>query len=382
MSKENEVPLFREQVSLERIQILAESISKQYNKFEKEKFLKSIKENIYQLGLKERTLLVTEHLRKHLPDDFLKAITIIVKSLEKELPSDIDDILGGKSEGSIGFVNSSLTLFVSMYGEDYFEESMEALYEMTKRFTSEWAIRTFLIKYEKKTLKQMRIWAKDENVHVRRLVSEGTRPRIPWGIKLQSFIDDPTDVISILNILKSDPCLYVRRSVANNLNDISKDHPQAVIITLNKWKKSKNKEMSWLISHALRTLIKKGNSEALELIGYSKDIKLKTIDLKIYNSSVVLGESLNFSLHISSKSKEDQKLLIDFIIYHRKSNGKLSPKVFKLTRKILKGNVDLLIKKKHLIKEISTRKYYSGEHEIHIQINGQIVASDKFELYI
>jgi 3-methyladenine DNA glycosylase AlkC len=227
---------------------------------------------------------------------------------------------------------------------------------------------------------QLEEWSRHENCHVRRLASEGTRPRLPWTMRLPQFIDDPRPVLKILNNLKADPVLLVRRSVANNLNDIAKDNPDLVVETLREWQQIENEGTQWIIGHASRTLVKQGNKAALALLGYSPNPAIRVKNLKIENHKINLGDALNFSFEVQSTGDDSQNLMIDYIIHHMKANGKLSPKVFKLAKKRLKAGETLHISKNHSIKPITTRKYYPGQHRLEIQINGQVWADAAFEL--
>jgi 3-methyladenine DNA glycosylase AlkC len=223
-------------------------------------------------------------------------------------------------------------------------------------------------------------WAEDENCLARRLASEGTRPRLPLAPRLPQFIKDPRPVLKLLDKLKADPTLLVRRSVANNLNDIAKDNPDVVVEILRAWQKSRDKDTQWLINHASRTLIKQGHREALALLGYPPNPAITVQNLRLGSSAVNLGEVLCFSFEIESVANESQNLMIDYVIHHMKANGKLAPKVFKLTSKKLKAGETVRLSKKHSFKLINTRVYYPGWHKVGVQVNGQVLAEADFEL--
>jgi 3-methyladenine DNA glycosylase AlkC len=271
---------------------------------------------------------------------------------------------------------------VAKYGLDHYDLSMGALYQMTKRFTAEGAIRAFLLRSPEKTLAILSRWAEDENCHVRRLVSEGTRPRLPWAIQLKPFIADPRPVLKLLEKLRTDPELMVRRSVANNLNDIAKDNPDQVVETLRRWSRIDNDGTRWLIRHAARTLVKQGNREMLAILGYSPEVHICVSEIQLHKAAINLGEALTFSFNVRSTSHHAQKLVIDYVIYHVRANGKLSPKVFKLTRKTLEAGEAAAISKTHPFRSISTRTYYPGHHALEIQVNGTGYRKVGFELRI
>lgn len=364
---------FREVFNPKVVIELAESIQKNYDDFQKEAFCDTINTQINDLNFGERSQLITYNLQKFLPQNFPDAVNILLESLPEEIQTE-------ELTGFDRFIIMPQTAFVSKYGLEHYDLSMKVLYEMTKRFTAEGDIRIFIQKFPAKTLAILEEWAEDENCHVRRLVSEGTRPRLPLGMRLKQFQQDPKPVLKLLEKLKEDPVLYVRRSVANNLNDIAKDNPKAVTDTLKVWKQIQNEGTQWLIKHALRTLLKQGNSEALALLGYETlGIELSSITLK--KDKIKIGEELVFNFDIESRASEIQNLMIDYIIYYQKANGKQSPKVFKLSKKELAPNQTLSFEKKHSFKPISTRKHYVGIHSISLQINGQEFEKVDFELY-
>ncbi len=361
---------------------LAAAIKANYNAFNEAAFIGEVASNLPNQELAARLKQVTLSLRNHLPDDYTRAVKIILKSLPPA--KKMADLKGIDLAALDGFIMISITAYVSDYGLDEYEISMQALKVMTSRFSSEFAIRYFIKKYPNKTMQTFRKWLSDDCPHVRRLVSEGTRPRLPLNIALPDFKKDPAPVIGLLEKLKDDPELYVRRSVANNLNDISKDNPDIVTKLLAKWNKVKRPERKWMVKHALRTLEKQGNAAALRILGYSPALEIITEDFQITNKTVTFGEGLNMTLSISTPSAKAEAVVIDYLIYHMKASGKLSPKVFKWSKKTISKSKPLTLEKFHSIRPISTRKYYAGRHEVHIQIqvNGNIVAKGEFELIL
>jgi len=359
--------------NIKNITKLADSILEIYPKFRHQEFLKMTIYNLDTLELKERSNSIENALVTYLPKPFEIGIEILLKTLPSE-------IVNMETNGYDRFILMPQTGYVARCGMQNFELSMYALYEMTKRFTSEYHIRFFIQEHYEKTMCILEKYSNDENVHVRRLVSEGIRPRLPWSFVLKNFVINPMPVIKLLEKLKNDSELYVRRSVANNLNDISKDHPTLVIKTLTLWQDG-TKEMKWLTKHALRTLLKAGNKDALELLGYIYSDKID-VKLSLNSNKIIFGDSLKFMLEISSKEKKTIPIMIDFIIYYQKANGSLSPKVFKLTSKDIKSNEIIILSKKHKLIDLSTRKHYKGKHQIAISINGKIYDKHSFELII
>lgn len=223
-------------------------------------------------------------------------------------------------------------------------------------------------------------WCSDPNPDVRRLVSEGTRPRLPLTGRIKRFQNDPRPVIALLDKLKDDETEYVRRSVANNINDIAKDNPVIAIATLQLWNKDKNPEVQWVVRHAARSLIKQGYPEVIEMLGYSSDPKIEVAKVVISPKTQKRGGQIVFSFSISSHAKESQKLVVDFVVYACKANGKLLPKVFKLRDLLLATGKTIDIKKSFSLKNTSGRTVYPGKHAIEIQINGKAYQKSGFEV--
>jgi len=346
--------LLRTAFNKKNVTELAKRIKKVYKEFNEEKFIEDINSKLEPLSFGDRSKLITKTVKKHLPKNFKEATKILIKSLEPE---------NTKTEltGFYGFITWPLTEYIAENGleEENYETSMHALKEMTKRFSSENSIRAFIKKYPEKTLKKLNEWIKDKNVHVRRLVSEGTRPRLPLCCRLPEFQKNPKPVIKLL------------RSVANNLNDISKDNPKIVTDLLKKWKQSKNKETQWLVTHALRTLLKQGNQDALELLGYTKNPQIQVSKITLKNKTIKIGNKIEFEFTITSQSKTKQTLMIDYTIHYMKKNKKQAEKVFKLSKKTINPNEIISITKRHSVKQMSTRKHYPGKHDIELQINGK-----------
>jgi 3-methyladenine DNA glycosylase AlkC len=352
--------LIRDVFNKQTIGTLANNICKNFPEFDKIAFEKFIYQKIADLSFKARCDLICQACEKFLPKNFEKSAKILIDSLPPILENK-DSKLGWEN-----FIIIPQAQFIEKNGLENFELSMQALYEMTKRFSSEFAIRKFIINFPEKTLKIFEKWAQDKNYHVRRLVSEGLRPRLPWASPLSDFKKDPQPIIKFLDILKDDAELYVRKSVANNLNDISKDNPEMVIDVIKKWQKNSNPNRDWVIKHALRTLLKKSYQPALDLMKLNSP-NIKIIELNFEKDHIKLNENLSFLLKIDSLEK--QKLMVDCKIYYVKSNKKLLPKVFKLFYKNV-GKERILINKKIAFREMTTRKHYSGGHFIEIIING------------
>lgn len=321
--------------------------------------------------LRARIQLIAHELKAVLPDEFPKALDQLLAITRKQ--------------NLKSFELWPTTEFIQIYGLDHIDESIEAMYELTQKFTAEFSIRPFLNKYGDKIYKKLGVWKKDPNEHIRRWLSEGTRPRLPWGEKLHGAVKDPRHGLELLEQLKFDSSLYVRKSVANHLNDIAKDHPELVVQILSSWKKvvPKNyqKEFQFLSNRALRTLIKKGHKGALKFTGVDMNANsLKCSKLSLNKTKVKMGQDFEFKFSIRNTTKKKIKFIADYVVYFQKANGGLSPKVFKLKTGVLNAGQKLEIVKRHSFKPITTRKYHRGEHKLAIKLNGVEHAPAKFIL--
>ncbi len=364
----------RDVFNLKVVAELGVRISEAFPAFQLEKYGQRIEAQLEAGSFNERMELITRTLRDLLPQDYPRAVEILIAALGPELSAP-------ELEGYGNFIVLSLCKYVSDYGRADFDLSMGALHEMTRRFSAEFAIRPFLIERQDETLAVLGRWVKDPNCHVRRLVSEGTRPRLPLGSRLPAVQKDPAPVLALLDQLMADPELYVRRSVANNLNDISKDNPDQAVAFLNRWREKATPEIVWIIKHSLRTLIKQAHPGALELMGVAPP-KILVQNFSLSSDRVVLGQSLDFRFDVLSEGAKAQQILVDYQIHYMKKNGKTAPKVFKLTQKALNPGERLCIAKSQSFKKINTRTFYQGEHVLVLQINGASLAQKTFFLEV
>lgn len=272
-----------------------------------------------------------------------------------------------------------LSDYIEVYGLDHVQESLDAMEKVTVLATCEFAIRPFLIKYPQKSFEKILEWSQHKHASVRRLSSEGCRPRLPWGMGIPSLKKDPSLIFPILENLKNDPSLYVRRSVANNINDISKDHPETVLRLLKNWH-GFSEERNWLVKHAARTLLKQGNPKALKLFGYGDTNAFETKNFRLQNKMVSIGTYLTFNFSIQNISNKKQKLRLEYFVHFLLANGKLSKKIFKISERELAPQELLKYERRQSFKLISTRKYYVGTHRLSLVINGFELSSLPFEL--
>ena len=332
-----------------------------YPPFNKTKFNALIFDKNWEAKeLKQRMRHITESLHQCLPD-YEQAIPILKAA---------------SSQFSNTFEHMFFPAYAELYGMKHYDVSMDALKHFTQYSSSEFAIRPFIIKYPEKTMQHMQVWATHENEHVRRLASEGCRPRLPWAMQLPAFVQDPSPALEILELLKHDESLYVRRSVANNLNDIAKDHPQVVADIAKSWL-GDNKNTDWLVKHACRTLLKQAHPETLSLFGFTPAEHIQVHAFKV-SPKVTWGGKVIFSAQLQSKQPLG-KLRLEFAINFMKANGKTARKVFKISESEI-NVTSKLIQKHFSFKSISTRKYYAGEHKLSLIINGLPICEKPFTL--
>lgn len=358
--------------NLDSVSLLAGYIKNVYPEFQEQKYIHEVTSKFPELELKQRILHMRDMLKFFLPDDYKSAVEILIRSLPAELdPKKTDDDFGS-------FILSPYWEYLAEFwcSDEYLDLSLQSLEEFTKRFSMEFAIRPFLKKYPNETLKYVKKWSCNNNYHVRRLASEGIRPNLPWWGKVDLWVET---TLKILDNLFTDQTQYVLRSVANNLNDITKLDADAVINKLIEWKKSwkqTEKKILFLITHALRTQIKSGNPKALQLLGYyMPDIKIS--DFSVMTPKVKLWESLEFIFNITSNIS--QKLLINYKIYFVMSNWKLNEKIFNISKKNLSKWEQVNISKKHPLREMTTKKLYSWEYFVEIFINWESFGKQGFE---
>ncbi|MEZ6044714.1 MAG: DNA alkylation repair protein [Planctomycetaceae bacterium] len=309
---------------------------------------------------------IAQTLKQYLPEDYPSAVSLLVTTIE-QLPQDKHS----------GFLGMYFPEFVALYGLDDWKTSLPALARFTPFASSEFAVRPFILADPKRMMNQMKKWAKDRNHHVRRLASEGCRPRLPWAVSLPLFKEDPKPVLELLELLKSDPEKYVQNSVANNLNDISKDHPEVAIRIAKNWQGTSN-ATDWILKHGCRTLLKQSHPQALKLFGFGRSVE-QLQKFEIQTTRLKLGSELKFSVLFHVKQK--CTLRVEYLIDYLKKNGTHSSKVFQWTeREFSKGEHTLI--GKQLFAPMTTRKHYPGKHRIRVRINGQEFEPAEFELQI
>jgi len=337
------------------LQKLAADIQTAYSPFQADEFVNSTLDETWDaLELKGRMRQITLNLGKFLPANYAEAIAVIDKVIVNQ---------GSWLDGFCLFFPD----FVEVFGLDEWDISIAALERYTPYASAEFAVRPFIIRDEKRMMAQMFEWAKSDNHHVRRLASEGCRPALPWAQALPKFKKDPSPILPILQELKTDPDIYVRKSVANNLNDISKTHPDLVAKLAKEWH-GKNEHTDWIVKHACRTLLKKGNRDVLAIFGFHDAESVVVSNFAIDSQEVAIGDDFNFSFDITTKAATKVRLEygIDFV----KSNGKRNRKIFQISEITMKANESKIYTKNHSFADLSTRKHYPGTHSITLIVNG------------
>lgn len=326
------------------------------------------------LELMPRGTHLARALRRHLPQDFEAAVEILLASAAVRRSRSAGD------GGMASFFFLPHVAFVAEFGLDHFEASMRAQHALTQVFTAEFSIRPFLERHEAATLARLRTWARDPNLHVRRLVSEGTRPRLPWASRLRRFQQDPTPVLTLLELLKDDPALYVRRSVANNLNDIGKDHPEVLLRVAAEWMTGASDERAALVKHALRSLVKAGNRDALKILGFGSSAVVELRRAVCTPARVPAGGKVTVTFDVVNVAARRQRLLIDLRVHFVKGHGGTSPKVFKMTSATVAAGGVVTCRKTITLADLTTRKHHAGRHLVEALVNGTVIPAGSFHL--
>lgn len=345
-------------------------LSRALPEFDKVRFMSRIyRDNFENKGLKERMRHTAKALHCFMPENFNDTIGVLEHIIQHLRDASI-------GEDSLAYM--FLPDYIEVYGINNYEAAIKAL-EITTQFTScEFAVRPFLLQYPEQMISQMKIWSLHENHKVRRLASEGSRPRLPWAMAIPYLKKDPTPVLPLLENLKNDPSEYVRRSVANNINDIAKDHPSIVIELAKGWK-GNNKETDAIIKHGCRTLLKQAHPEVLQLYGLDST-HMVISDFKVLTPNIKMGDSVEFTFTIENKDSKAQTVRLEYGLYYKKAKGHLARKVFKISERIFQPGEKNTIVRKQSFKPITTRVFYPGDHQLSLIINGEEKEISGFEL--
>lgn len=352
---------------------IGEMIAAVHPTFDRAAFAADALDGFDALDLTPRARQIAGSLARHLPADFAEAARVLKASLGPLIDSD-------ELTGMGTFIYLPYVFYVADHGLDHFDAAMDIQYELTQRFTAEFSIRAYIERHPERTLAVLRKWAHDPSPHVRRLVSEGTRPRLPWASRLRGFQRDPGPVLELLELLKDDPALYVRRSVANNLNDIGKDHPDVLVDTCARWWVDAPPEREWLIRHALRSAVKRGDPGALALLGAGDATGLVVVASSVDPSTAAIGDSVTLTATVSNKTPETRGVMLDLRVHFVKADGRTSPKVFKGASFELAPGAERVVRKRISLKQHTTRTHHPGRHEVEVVVNGTTAAREEFEL--
>jgi 3-methyladenine DNA glycosylase AlkC len=365
-------PLMKDSLGPHAIKRIGKSVALVVPGFNAKAFQADAELGLSELELKARVHHLIAVLHRHYDMPFKK----LSKYLQ-DLPQVWDR--AEAANNNAGFAAWPLIDYIAAHGLQYPKEALQTLEKLTPLFSAEFAVRPFIQQHTDVTYAKLLEWCEHPSEHVRRLASEGSRPRLPWAMRLPQYINDPRPLAAILEKLKTDESLYVRRSVANSLNDISKDNAEWMIQLCERWLADKHQHTDWIVKHALRSLVKAGDARVFPLLGYAAAPNVVATEIKLNKKRIAKGEAVSFSCIITA-GDQAQNLVVDYIIYFMKANGKLAPKVFKLKNIILAENESVMLSKSYSFKPITTRRYYVGTHQLSLQVNGKEVARTDFTL--
>ena len=353
------------------IRRLGEEIAAVHRPFKRSAFERDAMRGFEALELLDRGRHLGRVLQKHLPADFAEAVAVLLATLPVEK---------APAGGMASFYYMPHTEFVRQFGVPHVEVSLKALHALTQVFTAEFAIRPFIEAHPERLLKRLRVWTRDPSEHVRRLVSEGTRPRLPWAPRLRVFAADPAPVIELLERLRDDPSPYVRRSVANHLNDIGKDHPRRLVEIASDWMDGASANRRWIVQHALRSLVKKGDVAALKVLGFGAKVSLRVVEHAIVPKRPRLGGKVVVTVTLENATRTPQNVIVDLVVFFVKAKGGTSPKVFKLAKIALATGQSVTLRKTVSLADLTTRRHYPGCHRVALQMNGATQPLGEFAL--
>lgn len=352
--------------------------------FDRQRFAALATAGLEALELKARAMQMADALEATLPADFARACDLLEAALAPPWP---DDRLGSEApdpEGRLGLAGWALWPvgeFVARRGAAHLDRALQALHAITQRFSAEFAIRPLIVAEPQRVFDTLQRWSRDPSAHVRRLVSEGSRPRLPWGLRLPQLVDDPTPTLPLLRALQDDPSDYVRRSVANHLNDIAKDHPDLIVAWVQEHLPDALPARRALLRHASRTLIKAGHLPMLAVWGEDRPLQGQ-VTLQVAPARLHLGESLALTVDLCSSAAQPQPLVIDYAVHHVGADGQGRPKVFKGWTLTLAPGETRRLQRRHPLRPVTVRRYRSGVHVVDLRLNGRIRARAEFDLQV
>lgn len=355
----------KEEISPGLARVLGDEIGRVRAGFPRQRFVDGLAEVLAPLELMARVEAVADRLEETLPADFGEAAAVIEGALV--------------SPAFEGWMVLPVGTYVARAGIEQPDVALPLLAGLTPRWTSEWAVRAFIETYPELTYEYLGKWVTDPDEHVRRLVSEGTRPRLPWARQLRSLIADPGPNLPLLDRLVDDPSAYVRRSVANHLNDIAKDHPDLAVDLARGWL-PRGESAAWVVGHGLRTLVKQGDPRALQLLGVAIDADIRLTALTVDRDTLAIGDAVTFSVTVELHGREEADAVIDYRVHYVGANGRKQPKVFKLTRQRLVAGTPTTLTRRHSFHHVSIRRIRPGRHTLDVQVNGRVLGTLEIDI--
>jgi 3-methyladenine DNA glycosylase AlkC len=350
------------------VKALGARVEAVYPEFDTVGFVAAASASLAELELKGRISAIARRLAAALPRHFPAAVRIVVAAAEHP-----DPVIGGWEAWP-------LNTFVEEYGLDHPREALDAMEHLTRYASSEFAVRPYLRRYPEATWVRLEEWAASEHEMVRRLASEGTRPRLPWGAGVPALVEDPGPGLRIIELLKDDESTSVRRSVANHLNDVSRDHPDLAVETARRWAKGGSERTMALLRHGLRTLVKQGHAGALDVLGFTTRPRIDVLAFTCTPVAVRIGDTIEIVAKMKSVGKTPQLLVIDYLLHYVKADGGFSKKVFKWRTAELAAGQEIELVRRHCLQDMSTRTHHPGKHRIELQVAGSVVADTAFDL--
>ncbi|MDQ7747237.1 DNA alkylation repair protein [Hydrogenophaga pseudoflava] len=380
---------FKNLISTRTVNTAGRHLQRVWPRFNRAAFERQAASGLDALEFKARAMQLADALEATLPDRFAHAADLIEASLAPPTALDADgepvglanNEHGGADEAGLrGWVVWSLAEFVARRGMDDLPRALACLHALTQRFSAEFAIRPFIQRHPNAVFATLAQWVHDPSAHVRRLVSEGSRPRLPWGLRLQALVADPSPSLPLLRALQDDASAYVRRSVANHLNDIAKDHPDLVAGWVQTHRPGASAHREALLRHASRSLVKQGHAPTLAAWGLGRGLEGRA-RLRLSAPFASIGGDIGLEVDLHSTAPAPQTLVIDYLVHHVRANGGTSPKVFKGWKRVLEPGERCTLGKRHSLRPVTTRTLYPGRHRIELQINGVVCAEAVFELH-
>ena len=341
---------------------LAEQLARVSPTFDSGLFLAAALDGLDDLELKARARHVADALETTLPDEPGEAFAVLVAMMDAPLHET-------EGYGGTVFRYFPVSEYLERHGLRDVDAALAANYALTQRFSSEFCIRPLILDGWEPTLRALNAWVTDPNPHVRRLVSEGTRPRLPWGRKLSPFILDPSPTLPLLDQLKDDASPYVRRSVANHLNDIAKDNPTVALDVAHAWLPEASQARRRIVEHGLRTLLKRGDTRALELLGNAPTNALVARG-ELSHRTANLGDTLTLRAILENQGRTPVSALVEARVHFARPSGKASVKPFRVGRVTVAPGASATLEKMLPLVHRSIRKLHPGAHVVELQVNG------------